>query len=171
MQFDEAVIDIFDLEQQTDYLLVTSAAHYGTVGNADSYFAYHLSAEPWTDASQTDKRKALVQASRLIDRLSFFGTKFEEDQELEFPRGTAVVPKEINYACYEIALMLLDGVDMEIEIVNLTATGQGFSSARTTYDRSFVLEHLRAGIPSALAWSYLKPYLNSSNSLILSRAT
>lgn len=75
------------------------------------------------------------------------------------PTGTVRVPGAIEVACYEIALCFLNGVDMDIEARNLSVASQGYAGARVAYDRSSIQEHLRAGIPSAYAWSILRPYL------------
>ena len=63
----------------------------------------------------------------------------EASQPLEFPRGNDTeVPEAIRRACYEIAYSLLDGKDPELELENLGITSQGYSSVRTTYNRSQV---------------------------------
>jgi hypothetical protein len=80
-----------------------------------------------------------------------------------------VVPRDIEIACYEIAIQLLSGVDPDMEIENLAAHSQGFSTARTTYERAYVLEHIAAGVPSARAWILLKPYLRDPRRLNISR--
>lgn len=87
------------------------------------------------------------------------------------PTGTPVVPGEIENACYEIALCFLNGFDPEIEARNLSVTGQGYAGARTTYARDFLQDHLRAGIPSALAWSILRPYLVDPQALRITRGS
>jgi hypothetical protein len=131
--------------------------YYGSIADANVYFGEKLNNLAWVDAENSDKIKALVQATRLIDALAFKGTKLDL---LEFPRNNlGVVPLSVEMACYEIAYHLLDGYDGNVEIANLAANSQGYDQGRTTYDRSFVLEHIRAGIPSAYAFDLLKPYL------------
>lgn len=91
-------------------------------------------------------------------------------QELEFPRGAdTVIPTDIKTACYEIAFALLDGVDPEAELDDLGVVSQGYSSVRTTYDRTSVPQHHNAGIPSAVAWRFLKPYLQDGRAVKISR--
>jgi hypothetical protein len=83
-------------------------------------------------------------------------------QALQFPRGSdTVVPDDIKIASYEIAFALLDGVDPDKEFEDLGVVSQGYSSVRTTYDRSTVPEHTNAGIPSPTAWRFLKPYVRA----------
>lgn len=130
---------------------------YGTVAGADSYFSNErLFADAWISASPSDKTKALNQASNSINRLSYVTERFDENNYFD-PDDT---PTEIIRATYECALAFLEGVDINIEAENIPTVSQGFGSARVTYDRAHVLEHLRAGIPSVVAWNYLKPYLS-----------
>ena len=144
--------------------------HYGTVVNANNYFNTRLQTRPWDIASKEDRKKALHEASRIIDRLNFSGMKAQCNQYLQFPRGSDTkIPTDIDIACYEIALKLLDGVDPDMEVDNLSATSQGISGLRDTYNRSFVLDHLRAGVPSQKAWNYLRPYLIDPNTITLNR--
>lgn len=80
------------------------------------------------------------------------------------------VPADIKAACCEIAIALLDGRDPDLDIEQLIVDSQSYSGVRTSYTRKIALEHVRAGIPSALAWSYLKPYLRDFRNLYVSRA-
>ncbi len=109
-------------------------------------------------------------ATRAIDRLNFAGDKADDAQALQFPRGEDVsVPKDIEYACYELALAFLDGVDLEQEAQSVGVASDAFSGVRTTYDGDSYAEHMRAGIPSIVAWQYLKPYLRDPREIVISR--
>jgi hypothetical protein len=153
-------------------------ASYDTVENADIYFANRLYVSAWTTANTSNKTKALEEATQRIDRLQFRGSKVDEDQDLDFPRyygdeadGTEVIPDDIKIACFEVALSLLDGMNPEQEFMGLIVTRESFSKVSASYDRGLALEHLASGIPSLLAWSYLKPYLAYGKSVILHRVT
>ena len=146
------------------------ASHYGTLDEAETYFGERLNTVVWENAIPGDRLKALYMATRAIDRLNIAGIKLDDDQELQFPReGDTVVPADIKLACFECALAFLDGVDMELEQKNLGMTSDAFSGARATYDSHFVEEHIRAGIPSGQAWSYLYPYLRDPREIVISR--
>ncbi len=167
--------------------------YYGSVAEADDYFAVRLHEFAWTDASAGDRPKALYAATLIIDVLNFKGTKntvytllqsnssasdediraAEASQPLEFPRGADTeVPKEIRLACYEIAYGLLDGKDPELELESLGIVSQGFGSVRTTYNRSQIpIEHIINGIPSAQAWRFLMPFLRDDEAIKLSRVS
>jgi len=153
-------------------------ASYDTVINADTYFLTRLYVQSWTSASTVDKTKALAEASQRIDRLQFRGHKVDDDQDLEFPRyigteadGTEVIPEDIKYACFEIAFALLDGVNVDQELRNQTVLRRSFDNVNTVYKDNESLEYFANGIPSHLAWSYLKPYLSYAKSICVLRRT
>ncbi len=144
--------------------------YYGTLTAADQYFNFRLSSDSWTDATVADREKALIQATRAIERLNYANHKNVSTQTLQFPRGDdTVIPREIEYANYEIGIKLLEGVDSEVEAQSLGVMSEAYSGAKTAYQAGFVNEHLRAGIPSILAWEYLKPFLRDNLQLNLTR--
>ena len=144
---------------------------YGNIQDSDNYFSKKLNGEKWINTIRLKKEQALSQATRLIDRLNFAGNKKDSTQNLQFPRGDdTTVPTDIKIACYELSYRLLIGkIDIEMEIANLTAESRGYSGVRSTYNRTFVQEWIMAGIPSAIAWSYLRPYLVNPDQMLLSR--
>lgn len=156
-------------------------AAYDTYTNADTYFANRLHVLAWIEATNTEKTAALTEASARIDRLRFKGIKVEDTQDLAWPRYLTAddeeddietaTPNDIKIACYEVAFALLDGVDPEMELENLAVSSQGFSSVRNTYIRGEAPEHFAAGIPSAYAWRFLKPWLAKGNVVKLSRVS
>lgn len=163
------------------------------IAEATSYFAQRLHETAWTDASDTDREKALIAARGIIDALNFKGIKHSvytlcgssdtsgqatEDvraadaaQPLEFPRGEdTVVPEAIRIAEYEIAYALLDGKDPELELENLAISAMGYGAVKTNYERSQLpIEHVINMVPSSVAWRLLKPFLRDSDALKLSR--
>jgi hypothetical protein len=168
--------------------------YYGTLEEANEYFEQRLHETAWSQAVPTNRPKALLMATRIIDTLNYKGRKAsvheylytfddpadaddevirekEAEQPLEFPRGEDTeVPEAIRIACYEIAYSLLDGKDPEFELENLSITSQGFQSLRTTYSRNQVpIEHLINGVPNATAWRYLRPFLRDSDAVKLKR--
>jgi len=147
--------------------------YYGTVDEADTYFANRLHEEAWTLSSASDKPKALIAATRLIDALRFKGCKTVTTQALEFPRDTATeVPEPIRVACYEIAHALLDGADPDTELENLGLTSQKYASVSVTYSRDAgVQEHTVNRIPSPQAWAWLRPYLKDEDAIYLNRVS
>jgi len=133
---------------------------YTSITEAKVYFNDRLSVDPWTCATSDQRRRALAQATTLIDRLNFAGCRADTNQVNQFPRDTdTVVPQDIKNATSEIALALLDGVDPQIEYENLTLRSQAYAGLRANYDQELVNPHFLAGIPSIMAWRFLAPYL------------
>jgi hypothetical protein len=144
--------------------------HYSTIDDADDYFETRLNTGAWDDATDANKTAALTEATQQIDNLNFKGSKTVATQDLEFPRGSDTeVPEQIKWATYEIALQLLNDVDLEYEIGSLRAETQSYEGVRESYHRGVMPEYLLAGIISAKAWLYLKPYLRDGFSLKISR--
>ena len=50
-------------------------AYYGTLDGANTYFSNRLHSEGWSDSAITDKPKALLEATRVIDSLNYRGVK------------------------------------------------------------------------------------------------
>lgn len=168
-------------------------AAYATIVEAQEYFDERLHETAWSAASTTDRTKALLAATRIIDSLGYKGYKnsvylvleededadeetiaaAELDQENEFPRGAdTAVPEQILWACYEIAYALLDGVDPDLELENLSIQDHGVGSVRSSFSRrQSPLEHIVNGVPSATAWKYLKPFLRDGDHIRISRVS
>lgn len=144
---------------------------YVTVTEADTYFESRMFAESWDRSITPKKTKALEHATRIINALSYLGKKTVLAQDDEFPRDITddVVPQDVKDATCEIALSLLDGVDPEREREGVSLESQGYSSARSTYNREFVQSHISAGVPSATAWTLLIKYLKEPGKLRMSR--
>ncbi|TCS80374.1 DnaT-like ssDNA-binding protein [Tepidibacillus fermentans] len=60
---------------------------YVDLTKAEEYFAGKLFADEWLNADSTMKEKALIEATRRINRLQYKGIKADPDQLLEFPRA------------------------------------------------------------------------------------
>ena len=147
-------------------------ANYMDIADGDTYFNTRLNSESWDNASDSDKTAALTMATEAIDKLNYLGEMTESDQANQFPRDAdTVVPDDIGKASAEIALMLLDGFDMELEFEQLNMVSQGYANVRSTYDRTTPPPHIVAGIASSVAWRYLKPYLRDVNSLSINRVS
>lgn len=91
----------------------------------------------------------------------------------EFPRGADTeVPDAIKWATYEIAHELLDGVDPDLELENLSVTRHGIGNVRTAFNRNQEpLEHILNGVPSATAWKWLRPFLRDADHIRMFRVS
>jgi hypothetical protein len=153
------------VEDQTWYF-------YGSQARAEVYFSKRLDTRVWDEAIANDREAALIMATVAIDKLNFASDKNDVDQNLQFPRGDdIVIPTEIEYATYEVALALLDGYNPDEEVETLGILSESYSGVRTTYDANHVNEHIRAGIPSIEAWEYLRPFLRDPTQVKLSRVS
>lgn len=143
---------------------------YVTTTEVDTYVTGVLDTEMWDDATLSQKNKAMIMATRAIDRLDFQGEKYLAAQTAQFPRGDdTAVPQDIKDATSALTLAFLDGVDPEHEVESLRLKSQGYASARVTYDSDYVPEYIRAGIPSKTAWNFLKPYLRDTEQFSVNR--
>ena len=160
-----------------------SNVSYATVAEGDAYFAMRLNAAPWSDSSFDDREKSLIEASQRVSRLNFAGEKSDPAQVLQFPRKNVFqvsqsntlitddsgIPADIKIACFLVAYKLLDGWEPDTEDENLTKVRAEYSQVRAFYERGFVPPYIKAGIPSAEAWSYLRPYLLDPGDMTLTR--
>lgn len=150
-----------------------SIAFYGTVSDGDMFFNNSLQGRRWKKSSVENKRRALIDATQIIDRLNFAGEKTSSLQVLQFPRANTYteinavttttqdvnVPDDIKNATYLIGDKLLDGWDPDIEADIMAVQSSKYQGASTNYNREYIPEHIRAGIPSARAWKLLRPFV------------
>jgi len=160
-----------------------SITPYATLEEAQSYFDdCRLNAESWDNSTPENQLKALKSATISIDRLNFKGSKVDPTQANEFPRITGRlpsdstrvipstgIPRDIQVACCELALSLLDGVDPDLEEEDLSSITEAYATVRVTSDPNVRKDHIRAGIISVVAWKYLLPYLNDPFAIYLRR--
>lgn len=153
--------------------------------NADLYFKGRVGSYAWdcvgdslsdeqgeTPDSQECflKLQALTDATRRINGLRFLGCLVDKDQEHAFPRGDdTTVPKNIQNAVCELANELLDGVDDNLEMSEQNVLSQAFSGIKSTHDKDVAQLYTLAGIPSAIAWRYLLPFLYDPRDLRIVR--
>ena len=126
-----------------------------TLAEANTYFASQLHTEAW-NVDDVVRQKALDHSTRVINRLNF-------------ATDTDLTVQPIKDACCEVALSLLDAIDPDLEIKNLSITQEAIAGVRTSHNRDHPAEHILHGIPSFTAWRLLKPYLKDSRSVTLTR--
>lgn len=137
--------------------LVTDAGSNVSLANAEAYFSLLLFKDAWEDASDLEKEKALVMSSKAINQLALM----DYDS----------IPQDIKDATCENAFALLDGKDPEMELENLAMVNQQYGNIRSTYNRDISMDHIEAGIVSAVAWRLIQPYLDVSKQIKLSRVS
>ncbi len=143
---------------------------YISNSDANTYFTERFNSPLWNTKTEAEKTAALATATRIIDTLNFEGEKTDEAQELEFPRGgDTTIPVAIQYACCEIAYCLFDGYDPEYNLRNLHKSQQAFDTNREVRDTKRQHPALTHGIPSIVAWDFLRPFLRDGSTITLSR--
>jgi len=144
---------------------------YATLIEAEAFvLANIMDSTDWDAAADALKEKGLLLATNMIDNLNFIGEKTVAAQAQQFPRGEdTVVPTNIKEACTHIAMRLVEGIDMELELENVFMTAQQYGNVRSVYNRDVVAEHIIHGIPSMQAWLKLKPYLREIGTVDISR--
>jgi len=96
---------------------------YGTLAGATDYLAGRLNTTAWDAASSTNKSKALVTATRMLDRTTWQGEPTSSGQALAWPRtgvycngvavDSATVPTNIIEGSYELANLMLANAEIE----------------------------------------------------------
>lgn len=94
------------------------ANSYVTLGEAEAYFAARFDSDAFGELDPADQEKALLQATREVDRRRFKGCRHYISQALKFPRqypyhrenpdsGTGVeIPRSVKEATCEQALWI-----------------------------------------------------------------
>lgn len=168
MVYSRTVLHTLTLSQAVIVSNQSTVPFYGTLEEADNFHGQMLEGQLWEYTERSKRVKALVSATRRIEQLNFAGSKTDESQFLQFPRGgDTTVPVSIRQATYVLALKLLEGVDPETEADNALTTLQGYGNLRT--EKSGPPVYVVAGIPSYTAWSLLLPYLRERRELYLER--
>lgn len=165
-------IATFDLSAQLSQASAAFAATaYATLDDAHEYFSTRLHTDAWDNATDIDKQKALVMATRAIDRLDYQGSPTTAALDLgnQFPRGTDTeIPDEIVWATCEEAFTLLSR-KTEDEYDSSRIIEEKFSGATVRYDPDNIPRNILSGIMSAEAWKYLLLYLRDDRSVALHR--
>lgn len=153
--------------------LVVGTNSYISVADADEYFSCRLHSEVWSAATDDDKAKALITATRQIDRLSFKGRKILSSQDLAFPRYppgyicnsnilsnilaqssiNIEVPKKVKDATCEESYALLKGISKRIELQQQGVKQAKIGDIEETYTGN------KIKLISSEARELLRPYM------------
>lgn len=97
---------------------LADANSYGSVADADGYFATRPRSSAWTPLSVDLRGQYLIHAARIMDAsMTWLGEKLKATQSLAFPRwpiddlDAAVVPRDVIRAQFELAYSLI-GTDL-----------------------------------------------------------
>ncbi len=115
---------------------------YVTLDEANEYFASRLGSDYWDTLEDTQKEKALISATKKIDRLPFIGYKQDPNQPLQFPRfyystgccynGLPIedIPQQVKDAVCEEALTTLQYIENNSEDVYNGALSGSYQSLK-----------------------------------------
>lgn len=111
---------------------------YVSLDEANTYFSERLGADYWATLEDSQKEKALITATKKIDRLPFTGYKQDPCQPLQFPRyyyntcgnKTAIVPQQIKDAVCEEALTELQYLEANSDDVYNGALKDDYQSLK-----------------------------------------
>jgi len=158
---------------------------YISAVDAETYFDTRLFADAWTAASADDKAKALIMATKALDRLTLKGRKKDTTQGLEFPRcysydtrnlpgdsGFASFPDDGWYceqevpqvvcdaACEEALALLASGNDPRRVMQRAGVKSYSLGSLSETFaDGAVATASSKRGLISEEARSLMRPYL------------
>jgi hypothetical protein len=161
-----------------------ASGSYITIQEAVEYFKDRIFSEVWDNADPIDRQKAIVTATRQIDRHPLKGRKANPDQTLQFPRAFVTgslerrerrfdlgptngwaqetVPQEVKDACCEQAIFLLAQTEYERDRARQNVYGileEGVGTAIDTMDLMAVRQNRRRTILCPEARELLLPYL------------
>jgi len=122
---------------------------YIILTDANAYFDGRLYSDAWTNADNTDREKALIMASKRVDKLCYIGYQKLVTQKMQFPRLfdprnfgiyftsplLPELPQDIADAVCEEALALLDygnSAHLKNQKLNISSVNIGIGS--TSYN-------------------------------------
>ena len=95
----------------------SDANSYISIAAGDGFANVYLGTLAWTSASNDDKGRAVIMATRYLDELEWIGTRATTTQALAWPRSEAEcgewsftdaeIPQPIKQACFDLAEALL----------------------------------------------------------------
>ena len=93
-----------------------NANSYVTLTEANSYFETVPDSSTWTNKTDDQKNRSLIESTRWIDTLVYYGDRCDSGQALKFPRNNyqvdgvelacSAIPQNIKYAQFELARAL-----------------------------------------------------------------
>lgn len=90
--------------------LVVGTNSYISVANANTYFEDLIHADSWASATSETRSKALITATKMLDRRYWAGTKYQAapTQVLDWPRSGITDPEGVEVAEDTVPQFILD---------------------------------------------------------------
>lgn len=142
---------------------------YADQAMADQYLLADSNAATWRASTDDEKGRALVTATRTLDRQTWLGDKNEDTQELEWPRKNTgvtgveddVIPQDIIDACIEMANYIVNGGDpVNAQNVSQKEKRLKAGSVEVEYFRGAEGAALRFPMP---VWELIAPYIGGTS--------
>lgn len=139
---------------------------YRTLAQTSAYLEADASADAWRAAEADPQSRAIVTATRTLDRMPWRGSKTESDQTKAWPRSGIdgveddETPQAILDAESELANFITNGTDVLNGTTEQNVKRQAAGSVSIEYFRSFTDP---SRLPLAVQ-ELLKPYLAGSSS-------
>lgn len=145
---------------------------YADVTTADEFLAADFSATLWRAETDDDqKARALVTATRLLDRMDWLGSKTDVDQALQWPRSDTgldeVDPDEVPQAIIDGSIVLAKLIHAGSKVDSSTTTT---SNVKRQKAGSVEIEYFfpfedGARLPTEV-WELVSRYLSGSGSTL-----
>jgi hypothetical protein len=154
-----------------DYPIVsldTDNPVFADVEMADAYLSGAYHADNWRTLDDDSKGRALVTATRTLDRQEWLGVKTDDLNELDWPRKDTgvigvdpdLIPVDIQNATIELALSLTQGSDVQnYQSANGNIQTLRAGSASITYFRGGGNGGTPTRFPQ-IVWELVEPYLS-----------
>lgn len=143
----------------------TTYLTYATVAQADKYLEADFGASVWrAPASADNKARALVTATRVLDRMDWLGDRAEDDQQLAWPRintgVSSVIDDEVPQAVIDASIELANAILIGADVANNPTTSSGIKSQKAgsvaiEYFRDFDVVPGRLPLPAMELIGYL----------------
>lgn len=157
-------------------MITVGTDSYVSVEDATTYLENYFDTENWSSETEANKEIALKQATRRIDSLNIRFSKYENEQNLEFPRSVnfecfadtaGEIPLRVEEATAVEALKILDdraNTDDTETAQEKGIVSQSIENTSVTYDADIVKKKSkeRFKLYSKEARAIIDPYLLKS---------
>lgn len=163
--------DVDDIPQIS---ITVGTDSYISLEDANTYFSRKLDVDVWDNSSDTDKIKALIQATVIIDSLNLIGQMYDYNQILQFPRVYKYVPRQdikllvnqvptaVINACCEEALGVLESRNNPLADIRADAQAQGVKRIKNgDSEEEYTGQGAGKKLFSDEALTLLKPYIQN----------
>ena len=156
-----------------------TANSFASLTDFETYCDARLNASAWSDASESDQSRALIEATRDLNLLAYIGYPVTTTQALQWPRvnaidpdqvwmvyfGTSTIPQRTINATCELALQYLKAGTEDVAALDptLNVIEETVDVITTRYAAPALRVRGLRRYPRV--WSYIAPLLSSPSSV------